>query len=58
MMFRPVAWIAIGWLFGTASVVSIIALEDKDVVVEPVVCVVQMNSRANNQTHNFKGVVK
>ena len=25
---------------------------------EPVVCVVQMNSKANNQTHNFKGVVK
>ena len=49
----------LGWCLGVATVVGMIMMKQKEPVqAEPVVCVVQLNSKSNNQTHNFKGVVK
>ena len=50
--------VTLGWFLGVSTVVGIIKMQEKEVVVEPVICVVKLNSKANNQTHNFKGVVK
>jgi|TARA_B110000908_G_scaffold172331_1_gene239102 hypothetical protein len=51
--------ITLGCLIGVLTTVVITKIKQKESMPqEPVVCVVQMNSKANNQTHNFKGVVK
>jgi len=55
---QAIILVTLGWFLGVSTVVGIIKMQEKEVVLEPVVCVVQLNSKSNNQTHNFKGVVK
>lgn len=52
--------IALGMMGAFLLLVSFITTikQKESIAKEPVVCVVQINSKANNQTHNFKGVVK
>jgi len=54
-----IALIALGFAAGVLTTVVVTKIKQKEPVqTKPLVCVVQMNSKANNQTHNFKGVVK